>query len=159
MPNPAQEGERRIDILLADDQPLVRESLRLLLGEEKEFRLRTDASGKQALEQCAAEQPDIVLMDIHMPEMDGLEATRQLTEKWPEVRVLIITTFEELTYAAEALRLGAERYLLKTPHPKESDATLRLFYGGETMISQRVPRPPFKYQQLEAPPNSSDLTE
>ncbi|WP_157771225.1 response regulator transcription factor, partial [Paenibacillus sonchi] len=145
--------------LLADDQPLVRESLRLLLGEEKDFRLRTAASGKQALEQCAAEQPDIVLMDIHMPEMDGLEATRQLKEKWPEVRVIIITTFEEITYAAEALRLGAEGYLLKTLHPKELAATIRLIYGGGTMISQEVAQQLFQDQQLEAPLNQYDLTE
>ncbi|QQZ62525.1 hybrid sensor histidine kinase/response regulator transcription factor [Paenibacillus sonchi] len=159
IPNQTQEGERRIDILLADDQPLVRESLRLLLGEEKDFRLRTAASGKQALEQCAAEQPDIVLMDIHMPEMDGLEATRQLKEKWPEVRVIIITTFEEITYAAEALRLGAEGYLLKTLHPKELAATIRLIYGGGTMISQEVAQQLFQDQQLEAPLNQYDLTE
>lgn len=98
-------------------------------------------------------------MDIHMPEMDGLEATRQLKEKWPEIRVIIITTFEEITYAAEALRLGAEGYLLKALHPKELAATIRLVYGGGTMISQEVAQQLFQDQQLDTSLNPYDLTE
>ena len=158
IPNQNQEGERRIDIVLADDQPLVRESLRLLLGEERDFRLRTAANGRQALELCFAEPPDIVLMDIHMPEMDGLEATRQIKEKWPETKVIIITTFEEIHYAAESLRLGAEGYLLKTLHPKELAATIRLVYGGGTLISQEVAQQLFSEPQPGAPLNPYDLT-
>lgn len=158
IPNQNQEGERRIDIVLADDQPLVRESLKLLLGEERDFRLRTAANGRQARELCLAEQPDIVLMDIHMPEMDGLEATRQIKEKWPEIKVIIMTTFEEIHYAAESLRLGAEGYLLKTLHPKELAATIRLVHGGGTLISQEVAQQLFSEPQPGASLNPYDLT-
>lgn len=158
IPNQSQEGERRIDILLADDQPLVRESLRLLLGEERDFRIRTAASGREALDQCQTKQPDIVLMDIHMPEMDGLEATRQIKEKWPEIRVIMITTFEDIHYAAESLQLGAEGYLLKTVHPKELAATVRLVHGGGTLISQEVAQQLFQNPQAGALLNPYDLT-
>ncbi|WP_044477987.1 response regulator [Paenibacillus antibioticophila] len=77
-------------------------------------------------------------MDIHMPEMDCLHATRLVKEKWPEVRVIMMTTLDEVDVVAESLRLRAEGYLLKSVHPKELAATIRLVYSGGTMISPHV---------------------
>lgn len=138
IPNRAHEGTERIQVLIVDDQLLVLESLRLLLGEEKDLQVRVAGDGRQAMEACERELPDLILMDIHMPEMDGLHATRLVKEKWPEVRVIMMTTLDEVDVAAESLRLGAEGYLLKSVHPKELAATIRLVYSGGTMISPHV---------------------
>lgn len=138
IPNQAIEGTGQIKILLADDQPLIRESLRLLLGEEQDFQIGIAEGGKQAVEQCGKERPDIILMDINMPEMDGIAATKAVKESWPDIRVIMMTTIEDVSYASEALSAGAEGYLLKSIHPKELAATIRLVYSGGTMISKDV---------------------
>lgn len=157
--NSSQEGGQKIKILLADDQPLVRESLRLLLGEEQDFVVGVVGDGQQAIEACKKELPDIVLMDINMPELDGIAATKMIKETWPDVRIIMITTIEDVSLAAEALRIGAEGYMLKSIHPKELAATIRLIYGGGTMISQDVAHQLFQHQIGEKAPNSYELTE
>ncbi|WP_068621551.1 helix-turn-helix transcriptional regulator [Paenibacillus tuaregi] len=159
IPNSSQEGGQKIKILLADDQPLVRESLRLLLGEEKDFEIKVAGDGIQAIEACKKELPDIVLMDINMPEMDGIMATKQMKEMWPKLRIIMITSIEDVAMAAEALRIGAEGYMLKSIHPKELAATIRLIYGGGTMISQDVAHQLFQHQIEESAPNPYELTE
>lgn len=138
IPNQTNEGSHKIKILLVDDQPLVRESLRLLLGEEKDFQVFIAGNGKQAIEDCQKKCPDIILMDINMPEMDGITATKIVKETWPHIRVIMITTIEDVSCAAAALRIGAEGYILKSVNPKELAATIRLIYGGGTIISQDV---------------------
>ncbi|MBT2291435.1 hybrid sensor histidine kinase/response regulator transcription factor [Paenibacillus albidus] len=158
LPNQAHEGSQQIHILVVDDQPLIRESLRLLLGEEKDFHIRAAGDGQQALEICRADPPDLILMDIHMPVLDGMSATKSIKESWPGIRVIMITTLEDVSYAAEALRLGAEGYLLKSIHPKELAATIRLVNGGGTMISQDVAGHLFQDQQ-RITLNPYDLTE
>ncbi|MEQ7050604.1 hybrid sensor histidine kinase/response regulator transcription factor [Paenibacillaceae sp. P-4] len=159
LPNPSHEGGQKIKILLADDQPLIRESLRLLLGEEQDFEVAVAGDGKQAIEQCEKDRPDIVLMDINMPEMDGITATKSLKETWPDIRIIMITTIEDVSLASEALRIGAEGYLLKSIHPKELAATIRLIYGGGTMISQDVAHQLFQYQTGGKALNPYELTE
>jgi len=151
LPNRTHEGTERIRVLIVDDQLLVLESLRLLLGEEKDMQVRVAGDGRQAMEACERELPDLILMDIHMPEMDGLHATRLVKEKWPEVRVIMMTTLDEVDVAAESLRLGAEGYLLKSVHPKELAATIRLVYSGGTMISPHVAQ-----QLFQQPENNDD---
>lgn len=138
IPNRTHEGTERIKVLIVDDQLLVLESLRLLLGEEKDMQVRTACNGRQAMDACERELPDLILMDIHMPEMDGLHTTRLVKENWPDVRVIMMTTLDEVDVATESLRLGAEGYLLKSIHPKELAATVRLVYSGGTMISPHV---------------------
>ena len=159
IPNQVNEGSQHINILLADDQPLIRESLRLLLGEEKDFKVRVADNGKQAIYLCEQDKPDIILMDINMPEMGGMEATERVKETSPDIRVIMITTLEDISYAAEALRLGAEGYLLKSIHPKELAATIRLIYSGGTMISQDVAQQLFRHKHVQAASNPYDLTE
>ncbi|MNX23270.1 Transcriptional regulatory protein DegU [compost metagenome] len=159
IPNSSHEGGQTINILLADDQPLVRESLRLLLGEEQDFEVRVAGDGKQAIEACKKELPNIVLMDISMPEMDGITATKRIKEMWPDIRIIMITSLEDVSLAAEALRIGAEGYMLKSIHPKELAATIRLIYGGGTMISQDVAHQLFQHQIGDKTPNPYQLTE
>ncbi|CAH1197187.1 Protein-glutamate methylesterase/protein-glutamine glutaminase [Paenibacillus sp. JJ-223] len=159
IPNPSREGGQKIKILLADDQPLIRESLRLLLGEEKDFEVVVVGDGKQAVAQCGKDRPDIVLMDINMPEMDGIAATRSIKETWPDIRIIMITTIEDISLASEALRIGAEGYMLKSIHPKELAATIRLIYGGGTFISQDVAHQLFQNQKGDKAPNPYELTE
>ncbi|WP_152395911.1 helix-turn-helix transcriptional regulator [Paenibacillus guangzhouensis] len=159
LPNTSHDSGQSIKILLVDDQPLVRESLRLLLGEERDFEVTVVGDGKQAIQQCGKDRPDIVLMDINMPEMDGIEATKSLKEKWPDIRIIMITTIEDVTLAAEALRIGAEGYLLKSIHPKELAATVRLVYGGGTMISQDMAYQLFQFHKGDQAPNPYELTE
>lgn len=159
IPNPSKESEQKIKVLLADDQSLVRESLRLLLGEEKDFEVAVVGDGKQAIAHCGTDRPDIVLMDIHMPAMNGIEAAKSIKETWPDIRVIMMTTIEDVTLASEALRIGTEGYLLKTMHPKELAATIRLIYGGGTMISQDVAHQLFQIQTGNQSPNPYELTE
>ncbi|MEO3946508.1 hybrid sensor histidine kinase/response regulator transcription factor [Gorillibacterium sp. CAU 1737] len=159
IPNPSQEGEQRIKVLLADDQPIVRESLRLLLGEEQDFEVLVAENGKQAVARCEEHNPDIVLMDIMMPEMDGIAATKAIKEKWPDRKVMLLTSIEDLSLASEALQLGAEGYILKTIHPKELAATIRLLYSGGTILSPDVAHPLFQQLSKGKVPNSYELTE
>lgn len=138
IPNSAREGAEKIRLLLVDDQPLIRESLRLLLGEEKDFEVSAVENGDQAIAYCGKTRPHVVLMDINMPVVDGMAATKYIKEAWPDIRVVMMTTLEDVSLASDALKLGAEGYLLKSMHPKELAATIRLIYGGGTMISQDV---------------------
>ncbi|GED15399.1 helix-turn-helix transcriptional regulator [Aneurinibacillus migulanus] len=159
IPNPSNEGGQKIKILLADDQSLIRESLRLLLGEEQDFEVAVVGDGKQAIAQCRKDRPNIVLMDVNMPEMDGIAATKSIKETWPDIRIIMITTIEDVSLASEALRIGAEGYMLKSIHPKELAATIRLVYSGGTMISQDVAHQLFQYQTRDRAPNPYELTE
>jgi DNA-binding NarL/FixJ family response regulator len=126
-------------LLLVDDQELIRESLSIVLNMEMDIEVVGLAeNGKIAIELCEAEQPDVILMDIHMPIMNGVEATRHIKQQWPHIRVLILTTFQEVQYVVDALSLGAEGYLLKAIHPKDLAAGIRLVWKGETLIPQDI---------------------
>lgn len=126
-------------LLLVDDQELIRESLSIVLNMEKEIEVVGLAdNGRVAIELCEAKQPDVVLMDIHMPIMNGVEATRHIKQRWPQIRVIILTTFQEIQYVVDALSLGAEGYLLKAIHPKDLAAGIRLVWKGETLIPQDI---------------------
>lgn len=130
-----------IKLLVTDDQELIRASLSIVLGGEEDFEIvGTAENGQKALELSKQLTPDIVLMDIHMPIMDGVEATKQLKSQCSNVKVIILTTFQELTYVREALAAGAEGYLLKAIHPKDLAAGIRLVHHGGTLITQEVAR-------------------
>jgi DNA-binding NarL/FixJ family response regulator len=126
-----------IRLLLVDDQELIRESLHIVLDMEPNIEVVGMAeNGRIAVEACELLQPNVVLMDIHMPEMDGVEATRLIKQRWPDVCVIILTTFQEINYVVEALSVGAEGYLLKAIHPKDLAAGIRLVHRGGTLIPQ-----------------------
>ncbi len=130
-----------IRICLVDDQRLIREGLRLLLELEGGLQVVGEAeNGAAALDVYAALQPDVVLMDIRMPIMDGVEATRRLMERWPQARVVILTTFDDDAYVFDALRSGALGYLLKDVSGPELAAAVREVARGGALIQPSVAR-------------------
>ncbi len=130
-----------IRILLVDDQRLMREGLRVLLELEEGLEVAGEAAdGKEALEQYAALRPDVVLMDVRMPGMDGVEATRRLRERWPDARIIILTTFDDDAYVFEGLRAGAMGYLLKDVSGEELAAAIRTVAAGGALLAPSVAR-------------------
>lgn len=133
--------KQSIRILLADDQRLMREGLRILLELEPDLEIVGEAEdGQAALELYKKCQPDIVLMDIRMPGMDGVEATRRICTHWPEARVVILTTFDDDEYIFEGLRAGAQGYLLKDVSGAELANAVRTVAGGGALIEPSVAR-------------------
>lgn len=131
----------QITILLVDDQRLMRDGLRTLLELEDDFVVVGEAAnGEEALARYAEHQPTIVLMDVRMPGMDGVEATRRLHTQWPNVKVIILTTFDEDEYIFEGLRAGALGYLLKAVSSDELAAAIRHVAAGQALIDPAVTR-------------------
>jgi DNA-binding NarL/FixJ family response regulator len=159
-----------ISVLLADDQPLLRRGFRMILEAEEDLTVVAEAgNGEEAVDLAHRHQPDVVLMDIRMPGVDGIEATRRITAADPAVRVLILTTFDLDEYAFGALRAGASGFLLKDVRPGEVVAAIRTVASGDAVVSPRVTRrlleeyaqvlPVPEAQQAERYPELSTLTE
>ncbi|WP_308636919.1 response regulator transcription factor [Paenibacillus silvisoli] len=130
-----------IKVVIADDQDLIRGSLRIVLRSEKDIEVvGLAANGAEAIELCKLHEPDVVLMDIHMPELDGIEATRHIMKQHPAARVVMLTTFHDMDYVREALLAGAVGYLLKAMQPEDLAASIRLVNNGETLIPQDIAR-------------------
>ncbi len=128
-------------ILIADDESLVRGGFRAILGSEPDFEVVAEAStGRQAVAAASRFQPDVAVMDIRMPELDGIAATRQLRDVRPETRVLIVTTFDLDEYVYDALRAGAAGFLLKDARPAQLIDAVRNVALGESLIAPRVTR-------------------
>lgn len=128
-----------LKLLLVDDQDLIRESLHIVLGMDPEIEVVGLAENGQVAVQLTQDmQPDVVLMDIHMPTMDGVEATRRIKSTWPHIRVIILTTFQEIGYVVDALSAGAEGYLLKAIHPKELATGIKWVHRGGTLIPHDI---------------------
>jgi DNA-binding NarL/FixJ family response regulator len=126
-----------IKVLIVDDQDLIRGSLRIVLrGETGMEVVGVAANGIEALEQCELHQPHVVLMDIHMPEMDGIEAARHIKKRWVNTRVIMLTTFHDMDYVRKAMAAGADGYLLKAMQPEDLASSIRLVYNGGTLIPQ-----------------------
>lgn len=108
-----------IKIIVADDQQLICDSLKIILNTQKDFEvIDTVQNGKEALESIAKNKPDIILMDVRMPVMDGTVCTKYVKEKYPDVKVIILTTFDDDDFIFSALKYGASGYLLKVDHQK-----------------------------------------
>jgi DNA-binding NarL/FixJ family response regulator len=130
-----------IRVLVVDDQTMVRAGFRLLLADEPDIEVVAEASnGRDAVAQAARLRPDVVLMDIRMPEMDGLEATRRILATDTDARVLILTTFDLDDYVFEALRAGASGFVLKDEPPEQLLAAVRTIAAGEALLSPSVTR-------------------
>lgn len=130
-----------IRVMLVDDQELMRRGLRMFLEEEPDIDVVGEASdGEQALREAAILSPDVVVMDVRMPVMDGVEATRRLTEVHPASRVLVLTTFDVDEYAFSALRHGASGFLLKDVPPAQLAAAIRHVASGDAVVAPSVTR-------------------
>jgi len=153
-----------IRVLVADDQSMVRAGFRMLLSSEEDIEVVAEASnGLEAVDKTARFRPSVVLMDIRMPALDGLQATRRILAADDTARILILTTFDLDEYVYEALRVGASGFVLKDDPPEQLLAAIRTVAGGDALLSPtitkrvikqfvRIPRP--------APPKElDDLTE
>ena len=128
-----------IGVLVADDQSMVRAGFRLLLGDEDGIEVVAEAAdGNEAVAKAARFRPAVVLMDIRMPELDGLEATRRILAADPAARVLILTTFDLDEYVYEALQSGASGFVLKDDPPEQLIAALRTVAAGDALLSPAV---------------------
>jgi DNA-binding NarL/FixJ family response regulator len=124
-----------IRILLVDDQTIIRQGIKSLLESQPDFEVVGDAeNGKEAITEVEILKPDVVLMDVRMPTMDGVAATRAICQQSPNIKILILTTFDDDEYVSQAMRLGAKGYLLKDT-PLESLANaIRSVYTGHTHL-------------------------
>lgn len=130
-----------IRLLLVDDQPLLRTGFRMILEAEPDLRVVGEAGdGIEALERSAELKPDVVLMDIRMPRMDGVEATRRLLAADDHARVLILTTFDIDEYVVNALRAGASGFLSKDVPAEDLVAAIRTVGGGDAVVGPRILR-------------------
>ena len=153
-----------ISVLVADDQSMVRAGFRMLLSGETDIEVVAEAqNGLEAVAKAERFEPTIVLMDIRMPELDGLEATRRILAADRAARVLILTTFDLDEYIYEALRAGASGFVLKDDPPEQLLAAIRTVAAGDALLSPavttkvirqftRVPRPspPKEFEELSA---------
>ncbi|MFZ1154863.1 MAG: response regulator transcription factor [Solirubrobacteraceae bacterium] len=130
-----------IGILLADDQELMRMGFRMVIESQPDLLIVGEASdGRQAVEAAVGLSPDVVLMDVRMPELDGIEATRRIIESDSKTRIIVLTTFDEDEYAYAALRAGASGFLLKDAPPAELLAAIRAVAAGDAVIAPSVTR-------------------
>ena len=130
-----------IRVLVADDQALVRGGFRAILDAQKDIRVVEEAQdGREAIAKARELQPDVVLMDIRMPELDGLEATRRLLAAETNSRVLILTTFDADEYVYEAMKAGASGFLLKDVRPEQLADAVRTVAAGDSLLAPAITR-------------------
>jgi DNA-binding NarL/FixJ family response regulator len=151
----------RIKVLIADDQSLFLESLSTFLHNYAEDIdvVGLAKNGAEALEKAIELRPDIVLMDVHMPVMDGVEATGRLSESLPGVKILILSTYDEDEYVRKALSLGASGYLLKDISPTELIASIRALKSGAVQISPQIVAKLMKSLSAEEPSPVREIAE
>ena len=124
-----------IRVLIVDDQPLIRQALKLLLANEDALQVVGEASeGEAAIRQVEVLHPDVVLMDIQMPVMDGVAATREICQRFEQTKVLVLSVDDDDEYVALALRYGAAGYLLKNTPPEELALAIKAVYRGYTHL-------------------------
>lgn len=136
LPKQVQLSNEQIRLCIVDDHSFIRESLHTILDGQEDLQVVGMAEdGERALELCERLKPDVVLMDLEMPNLDGIHATKVIKEKWPDIRVLILSTFQNTERAKEIIRNGADGYLLKSIDSRELAESIRLVYRGGTMIT------------------------
>lgn len=128
-----------IKVLIADDQELIRQSLSIILGLKEGISVIGGVSdGTEVLDFVEKEKPDIILMDIRMPVMDGVECTKRLKAKYPEIKIIVLTTFDDDKYVFSALKYGASGYLLKGISVDELEKALHVVHSGGAMINPEI---------------------
>jgi DNA-binding NarL/FixJ family response regulator len=149
-----------IRVLVADDQSMVRAGFRMLLAGEEDIEVVAEASnGLEAVDKTARFAPTVVLMDIRMPELDGLQATRRILAADTAARILILTTFDLDEYVFEALRAGASGFVLKDDSPEQLIAAIRTVADGEALLSPSITKrviKKFARMPRPAPPKELD---
>ncbi|MTI47518.1 response regulator transcription factor [Sporosalibacterium faouarense] len=128
-----------IKVMLVDDQNLIREGLRMMLSLHEELDILSEAiNGEDAFQKLKDIEPDIILMDIRMPVMDGVEATKKIKEKFPSIKIIILTTFNEDEYIFEGLKNGADGYMLKDAKSEDIVRGIKTVYDGNVLLQPEV---------------------
>ncbi|ANC22708.1 response regulator [Bacillus cereus group sp. MYBK108-2] len=136
LPKQVQLANEQIRLCIVDDHSFIRESLHTILSGLEDLQVVGMAEdGERALELCERLKPDVVLMDLEMPNLDGIHATKMIKKKWPDIRVLILSTFQNTERAKEIIRNGADGYVLKSIDSRELAESIRLVYRGGAMIT------------------------
>lgn len=129
----------KIKIVIADDQELIRESLKIVLSANPDMEVTdTVADGREVIRSVRACRPDVILMDVRMLEMDGVSCTRIIKENYPQIKIIILTTFDDDEYVYNALKYGASGYLLKGVSMAELSSAIRTVHSGKAMINPDV---------------------
>jgi NarL family two-component system response regulator LiaR len=157
-------AEKQIQVLIADDQAIVRKGVRALLATEAHIKVIAEAkNGKEAISQAQRLQPDVILMDLEMPEMDGIEAIRQITLNQPKARILVLTSFATDDKVFPAIKAGALGYLLKDSSPEELVQAIEQVDRGESSLHPTIARKVLQElshpSEPDRPPTSEPLTE
>ena len=120
----------KIKIVIADDQELIRDSLKIVLSANQDMEvIDTVADGREVIRSVRSEKPDVILMDVRMPGMDGVSCTQIIKENYPQIKIIILTTFDDDEYVYNALKYGASGYLLKGVSMAELSAAIRTVYS------------------------------
>ena len=128
-----------INILIADDQELMRQSLKIMLSSQPNFTVTdTVSNGREVLESIKKNKPDIILMDIRMPEMDGVVCTQKVKELMPDIKVIILTTFDDDEFVFNAIKFGASGYLLKGTSLKDLTSAINKVYNGKSIMNDEI---------------------
>ena len=148
-----------IRTVIADDHPIVREGLAAVLEQEEDLKVVSQAeNGLEAVAQARELHPDIILMDLQMPEMDGVEAIQKIKEEAPDIGIIILTTYDTDDYIFRGIEAGARGYLLKDSPPGEVLNAIRAVYKGESLIQPRVAsRLLDRFSQLSRAPDTGDV--
>jgi DNA-binding NarL/FixJ family response regulator len=147
----------RIRVMLVDDQPLIRMGFRMVLESEADIAVVGEADdGASAIRAAASLQPDVVVMDVRMPVLDGIQATTAIVEKLPRTRVLIMTTYDVDEYAFAGLRAGASGFLLKNVRPADFVDAIRTTARGDAVVEPRVTRRLLELFGDQLPPGSDE---
>ena len=147
-----------IKVMLVDDHSMVRRGLIAFLKNESDLEVIAEArDGREAIEKCEAALPDVILMDLIMPNLGGVAATRMILERWPDVRILALTSFQEKDLVQEALQAGATGYMLKNVSGEELADAIRSTYAGKPTLAKEAVESLIEAEAAE-PPLGNDLT-
>ena len=129
----------KIKIVIADDQELIRDSLKIVLSANQDMEvIDTVADGREVIRSVRSKKPDVILMDVRMPGMDGVSCTQIIKENYPQIKIIILTTFDDDEYVYNALKYGASGYLLKGVSMAELSSAIRTVYSGKAMINPDI---------------------
>ena len=150
-----------IKVMIAEDQELIRKSLSMLIGNNSDMEIIGMAeNGQEMIRLVENRQPDVIIMDIRMPVIDGVQCTKHILERYPEIRILVLTTFDDDEYISDAIRYGASGYLLKGEPVEEIVSAIRKVYVGDVVLSQQALKLLVKlYNKNDLSPKTSSVSE
>ncbi len=150
-----------IKVMIADDQELIRKSLSMLIGSNSDMEIIGMAeNGQELIRLVEHRQPDVIIMDIRMPVIDGVQCTKHILELYPEIKILVLTTFDDDEYISDAIRYGASGYLLKGEPVEEIVSAIRKVYFGDVVLSQQALKLLVKlYGKNDFSPKTSKVSE